>query len=107
MAACRGHRIAEDLLPRGEREITRDHHRPSLVAVSQETEQHLHLLPTLLNVADVIDDHYAVVAQLLQCPGQLKIPLRPKQVLHEQRTGAEQHRMPSPDQLMSQGTEQV
>ena len=52
----RGHGVLEDLLPLAERQVARQHHTAALVAFSQQSEQHLHLLAALLDVAEVVDD---------------------------------------------------
>ncbi len=50
----RHHRVLEDRLPTRERQVARQHHAPALIALGQEAEQHLHLVPALLHVAQVI-----------------------------------------------------
>jgi len=52
----RGHGVLEDLLPLAERQVARQHDAAALVAFSQQGEQHLHLLATLLDVAQVVDN---------------------------------------------------
>jgi len=52
---CRGHEIFEDPLPFGKREIRREQDATPLVAMGQQTEEHLHLFAALLNIADVVD----------------------------------------------------
>ena len=55
-----GHGILEDLLPVGEGEIAGEQDTAALIAVSQEREQDLHLVATLLDVADVVDNQGVV-----------------------------------------------
>ena len=51
-----GHGIFEDLLPLRKRQIAGDHDAAALIAMRQQVEKHLHLLATVLHVADVVDD---------------------------------------------------
>ena len=51
-----GHGILQDLFSVGEGEIAGEQDTAALIAVSQEREQDLHLVATLLDVADVIDN---------------------------------------------------
>ena len=46
----------EDLLPLGKWQIAGDHDAAALIAMRQQVEKHLHLLATVLHVADVVDD---------------------------------------------------
>ena len=46
----RRHGVFEDLVPLREGQVARDHHALALVALGEEREQHLHLLPALLRV---------------------------------------------------------
>ena len=55
-----GHGILEDLLPVGEGEIAGKQDTAALIVVSQEREQDLHIVETLLDVADVVDNQGVV-----------------------------------------------
>jgi len=57
----RGHGVLEDVLPLGKGQITGYHQRPPLVALSQEDKKNLHLLPVLLNIADVVANDQLVL----------------------------------------------
>ena len=57
--AC--HRILEDPLPLGERQVTGEHHAAALVVLGQQHKEHLHLFPALLHITDVIDDQSLVL----------------------------------------------
>jgi hypothetical protein len=41
----RGHRVFEDAVPRGKRQVAGDHHTAALVALCQQAKQDFHLLP--------------------------------------------------------------
>src|ERR1700739_1897972 len=49
-----GHRLLEDAFPFAEDQIAGDHHRVSLVTLSDQREQHLGLFGALLDVADIV-----------------------------------------------------
>ena len=51
-----GHLVFEDLVPLGEDQIGTDHDAATFVAFGQEGEEHLHFLPVLLDVADIVED---------------------------------------------------
>jgi len=52
----RGHWVLEYLLPFAERQVAGQQHTPPFVPFREESEKHLHLLATLLNVTQVVDD---------------------------------------------------
>ncbi len=52
----RGHGILEYLLPFAERQVAGQHQAAPFVPFSQQREQHLHFLATLLYVPQVVDD---------------------------------------------------
>src|SRR5690606_36205623 len=54
----RGEGIFEDLVPFGEDEIGGDHHTTALIPFGQEGKEHLHFLSALLDVTNVVEDHY-------------------------------------------------
>ena len=58
-----GHLVFEDLVPLREDQIGTDHDGAALVAFGQEGEEHLHFLPVLLDVADVVEDDDLVAVQ--------------------------------------------
>jgi len=51
----RGHGVLEYPVPLGEHQVRGDHHALSLVSLGQEGEQHLCLVPVLLDVPDIVD----------------------------------------------------
>ena len=46
--------------------VARDDHAPALVTLGQEGEEHLHLLPVLLHIANVAEHDDGVAVQLLE-----------------------------------------
>src|ERR1700687_5760086 len=53
----RRHRVFEDPLPFGERQVAGQQHTATLIAFSQQREDDLHLLSGLPDVAQIVDDH--------------------------------------------------
>ena len=51
-----GHRVFEDLIPLGEHEVARDHHRASFIALGEQREEDFHFLAVLLDVTNVVED---------------------------------------------------
>jgi len=51
-----GHWVFEDALPLGKGQVACEHHAASLIAFSQQNKEYFHLLPILLDIADVVDD---------------------------------------------------
>jgi len=43
------------------KQVAGEHHAASLVALSQQNEEHFHLLPVLLDIADVVNDQHIVL----------------------------------------------
>jgi len=64
----RGHGVLEDALPLGKGQIAGNHHTAALIALSQQDKKHFHLLPVVLDIADVIDDQRIVLGQSFQNP---------------------------------------
>ena len=91
----RGHRILEDDLPLGERKVARQQHAAPLVAVGEQGEEDLHLLPVLLDVADVVDDHRVEPRQPLERARELEIPLGDQEFLDQ--VAARREPDPPPD----------
>jgi hypothetical protein len=80
----RRHGVFEDLLPFPERQVARQEDAAAFVTFRKQCEQHLHLLPALLHVADVVDDQRLEPGQLLEHFAQLEIPFGDQQFLHQQ-----------------------
>ncbi len=68
------HRILENLLPFGKGEIRTDKDTAPFVALRKEREQDFHLLATLLDVAQVVDDQGLELLKLLDHSLQTQIP---------------------------------
>ena len=88
-------------LPGGEDEIGRDQHAAPFIALSQQREEHLHLLTILLHIADVIQDETGYAIQAGQFLGQAQFALGDQQPLHQRRRGGPQHGVPLPYQVMT------
>jgi hypothetical protein len=70
------HRIFEDPIPLGKDQVRRDRHTAPFVPLGQQGEEHLHLVPVVLDVADIVQDHTGEPVQLRQHVGQAQVPLR-------------------------------
>ena len=73
----------------------------------QQVEEDFHLVPVLLDVADVVDDERVEAAQLFQLAGQIQIALGHQQLLHEHVTTTEKDPTVLVDQLLADGTQQM
>ena len=82
----RHHRVLEDRFPARERQVARQHHAATLVALGQQAEQHLHLVTALLYVAQIIQDQDLVPREALEITAQLQVPLGRQEVLDHQPT---------------------
>lgn len=96
---CGRHRILEDLVPFAESEIARQQHASAFVAFCKERKQHLHLLATLLHVAQIIDDQPLKVRHLSDHLRKTQIALRNQQLLHQQTARRKQQAAALQDQL--------
>ena len=103
-----GHRLLEDALPFAEDQVAGDHHRAALVALGEEGEEHLHLLPVLLDIPDIIKGHDRIPVQLLEQRFQFQRLLGEQQFLHQLESRNEQHGVAMPqDQLPAQGSHEM
>jgi hypothetical protein len=100
----RGHRILEDRLPAREWQVARQQDAATLVTLRQQQEQHLHLLPALLNIAQVVHDQRFPTRHLLEHLGESQVPLRRQQLLHQKTALAEQHLPPTAHQFLPKRT---
>ena len=53
----RRHWILKNLLPLGKRQVAADQETAAFVALGQQREQHFHLVPALLDIAQVVDKY--------------------------------------------------
>ena len=102
-----GHGVFKDGLPFGERQITGNYDAAPLIAFRQQGKQHLHLLPGLLHIPDVVQDHRRTFAQLFQPAAQLQLLFGPQEFLDEKIAVARINPMPITDQFLSQSAGQV
>ena len=77
------HRVREHLLPLGEDQVRGDAERAALVTLGYQGEQHLRLLCTLRQVAQVVYDQQVVVVQLPEHPRQIEVSLGGEHILHK------------------------
>ena len=103
----RDHGVLEDRFPLGERQIRGDQDAAAFVALGQEREEHVHLVPLLPDIADVIDDQGVVLREPLQHPWQLEVPLRHQELLDEETTGREVNLMALPYQRLPYRADEV
>ena len=75
--------------------------------MGQQCEENFHFLPTLLNVADVIDYESLKAIQFLELLLQGQIDFGPQQSLYQQGAGREQNPAPQQNQLLAQSTDQM
>ncbi len=88
-----GHGGFEDGVPLGEHQIAGDGHRPTLVALSQEREEHLHLIAVLMYVAKVIENEQVEAVESSQLLLESQVPLRCQQALNQQVGADEEYAM--------------
>src|SRR6201995_4307783 len=102
-----GHRVFEDPVPLAEHEVAGDHHATALVTLGEEGEQHLHLVAVLLDVADVVADHGVEAVEDRELLLEAQVALGGEQALDERVGRDEQHAVPTLDQLVADGADQV
>ena len=100
-----GHGILEDPLPLREHQVRGDQHASMLVAMRQQGKQHLHFLPTLLDVAQIVDQQRIVLVQFLQLALEPELGLGDQQPLNQHGTRAEGDREAAMNQFVGQGTQ--
>ena len=98
------HRVFEDLIPLAERKVARQQHAAAFVTFRQKSEQNLHLLSALLNVAQVVDDQALEAAQLLDQFRKTQVAFGDQQLLNQQAARREQHTVTLKNQLLRQRT---
>ena len=103
----RGHRVLEDPLPLGEGQIAGQQHAAAFVSLRQQSEQYLHLLAALLDIAHLVDDQAVMACQLLDLFAQPQVALGHQQILHQHCATGVFHPASLRDQFMGQGAEQV
>ena len=72
-------RVLKDLVPLRKDKVGGNHEAASFVTFSQESEKHFHLCPTLLDIADVIEDDDLEAVQASQLPFQFVVSLGSQQ----------------------------
>lgn len=93
----------EDAFPLGKRQVTGEEHTAAFITLGQQREQHLHFLPGLLDIAQIIDDQHFVASQFLQNPRQAQIPFGDQQILHQQTARNKIDPPPLANQFLAQG----
>jgi len=102
-----GHGVLEDLSPVGEHQVGGDDHAAPLVAVGQQGEEHLHLLPVVLDVADVVQDQRGEGVELGQLLRQPEVALGRQQALHQRGGRGPEHRVIQGDEGGPEGGDHV
>ena len=96
------HRIFEDRLPLGERQVAADQHAAPLVTFGQKGEQHLHFFAALLHVAEIVDDQPFEARQFLDRTAELEVALGDQQILHQQIARGEVDSAAFADQFLTE-----
>ena len=73
--SSRHHGVFEDRFPFGKRQIAGHQDAAAFVTLGQQSEHHFHVVPALLQVAQIVDDQSVVAAQAFDLPAQPQIPL--------------------------------
>ena len=80
------HGVGEHLLPLGEDQVRGDAKGTALVALGYQSEQHLGLIGTLRQVAQVVYDQQVEVVELPEHPRQIEVSLGRQHILHQAGT---------------------
>ena len=88
------HRVLEDRLPTRKRQVAGQHHAASFISLCQEREEHLHLFSAVLDISNIVKNHYLISRNLLEKTAKLQIALRGQEILNHQ-TAAREHHPPS------------
>jgi len=62
----RRHRVFENLIPLAEDQIRTQQHTAPFIPLRQQGEKHFHLLATLLQISDVIQDQHIISIQFFE-----------------------------------------
>ena len=95
----RRHRVFEDLIPFAKHQIARDHDRAALIPFGEQREEHLHLLATLLHIAEIIEDQRLETVQSFEFRREAEIALGGEQPLHDLEGGGKEHEAALPHEL--------
>jgi len=97
----RSHRVLEDPVPLREDQVRRQNDAAPLVTLSQQREEHLHFVPVVLHIADVVQNQTRKAVETGQFARQAQVALGGQQLLHQGRRARPQHRVALPDQLVA------
>jgi len=104
---CRGQGILKDLIPFREDQIGGDDHAAAFVPLGQKGEQHLHFLPALLDVSQVIQDDDLEAVQATQLALQFVISFGAQQPSDQLEGGDEQDTVVALHPFVAQPGDQV
>src|SRR6185436_16924656 len=95
------------LVPLAKNQIAGDHHAASLVPLGEKGEQHLHLVAALLDIPYVVEGDRVVPVEDRKLVLEAQIALGSEQALDERVRRHEQDAVPTLDQLVADGADQV
>jgi hypothetical protein len=99
--------VLEYLVPLRKDQVGGDHQAVPLIPLAQKGKQHLHLFPTLLHIANVIEDDHLEPVQPPQFPFQFIFQFGPQQATHQLEGWRKQHRTAVFHQRMPHGRRQM
>lgn len=103
----RGHRVLDDAIPLAEDDVARDEDAAALVTFREECEEHLHLVATLLDVADVVEDDGVETVQQRELLFEAQVALGGEQPLYQGVRGGEQDAVAPQYKLVADGADEV
>src|SRR6266852_2291227 len=86
-----GHGVFEDLVPFGEDQVGGNDYAAAFVAFGQQRKEHLHFLPALLDVTQVVEDQHFKTIQAAQFTLELQVALGAQELAAHAVGGREQH----------------
>ena len=94
----------KDFLPVREDQVPCDQDAAALISMSEQGEQHLHLVTAVLDITDIVNDERLELVESLEFLLQPELGLGAQEPLDEQRTGSEVGSPALQDEFMPAGT---
>src|SRR3954469_4032141 len=96
------HVLSAIRLPTRKRQIARQHHAAAFIPFCQEREEHLHLFSAVLDISNIVKNHYLISRNLLEKTAQLQITLGGQEILNYQTATCEHHPPSRADHFLAQ-----
>ena len=102
-----GHGIFKDLIPLGKDQVGCDDDAAAFITFSEQSEEHLHFVARLLDIADVIEDQNVEAIEMAEFLLEEQVAFSTQEVVHETIGGGEEDTKPGVDELVSNGCSEM